>query len=177
MPYKKIKEELYNVKYLIITHIHNDHMNIKTLQSIMSHYPRIQVIGNHEVYTHFHCNYIANAHFPIEVGEYVFYPFEAEHDVLCYGYCWEFQGEEIIYCTDTSHLENAPKKKYDWFFIESNHDEKKLEAARGDKKGGYDPYLSGKRHLSTQQAKSFWYMHRRSKDSPLIELHQSARFY
>jgi hypothetical protein len=43
--------------------------------------------------------------------------------------------------------------------------------------GNYSPYLSGKRHLSTQQAKAFWYMHRRSADSELIELHKSARFY
>ena len=62
--------------------------------------------------------------------------------------------------------------------MESNHDEAKLEAVRGKQAAGsYDPYLSGKRHLSTQQAKAFYYMNRKSADSELIELHQSTRFY
>ena len=106
-----------------------------------------------------------------------FRPFECVHDVLVYGFTFSCQGQEIIYATDTSTLENAPEKKYDYFFLESNHDEAKLEAVRDQKKGTYSPFLSGKRHLSTQQAKAFYYMHRRSQDSKLIELHQSARFY
>jgi hypothetical protein len=97
--------------------------------------------------------------------------------VLCYGYTWDFEGKEIIYATDTSTLENAPNKKYDYLFLESNHDEEKLEKARNQSKGSYNPYMSGKRHLSTQQAKIFYYMHRKNQFSELIELHQSVRFY
>ena len=80
------------------------------------------------------------------------------------------KGIEIIYATDTSSLELAPKKKYDYLFLESNHDEAKLEEVRDKMSGNYSPYLSGKRHLSTQQAKAFWYMYRKSADSELIEL-------
>lgn len=177
VPFKEIQEELYFIRYLIITHTHSDHMNMATLRRIMTRYPRIKLIGNYEVHNAWHCNIIANAYFPIEVGSYTFYPFECDHDVLCYGYVWEYQGKEILYATDTASLRNAPKKKYDYFFIESNHDEHKLEAARGEKRGGYDPYLSGKRHLSTQQAKGFYYSHRKSPESHLIELHKSSRFY
>jgi hypothetical protein len=74
-------------------------------------------------------------------------------------------------------LENAPAGPYDYLFIESNHDEQKLEAVRNEQRGGYNPYLSGKRHLSTQQAKAFFYLNRRNQDSQFIELHQSSRFY
>jgi L-ascorbate metabolism protein UlaG (beta-lactamase superfamily) len=177
VPFSKIKDDLYGIKYLIITHCHSDHLNVKTLHRIMSKHPRIKIIGNYEVHSAWHCNIIANAYYPVEVGPYTFFPFECEHDVLCYGYCWTFEDQEIIYATDTSTLDNAPKKKYDYLFIESNHCEFKLEAARGEKRGGYDPYLSGKRHLSTQQAKAFYYMHRRNPESKFIELHQSNRFY
>ena len=177
VPFKDIKEELYEIKYLIITHKHSDHMNLKTLEQICSKFPRIKIIGNYEVHSAWNCNIISNAYFPIETDEYIFYPFECLHDVLCYGYVWEFEGLDIIYATDTSTLENAPKIKYDYFFIESNHDEEKLEAVRNEYKGSYNPYLSGKRHLSTQQAKAFFYMNRKNKDAKLIELHQSARFY
>lgn len=175
--YKLIKEELYSIRILLITHTHSDHMNLKTLQQILSKHPRIKVIGNYEVHALWHCNYIANADFPIETGGYTLLPFECSHDVLCYGFTWNYEGNDIIYATDTATLEFAPKKKYDWFFLESNHDEIKLEAARGEKRGGYDPYLAGKRHLSTQQAKAFYYLNRKSQDSHFIELHQSSRFY
>lgn len=177
VPFKEIKEELYTIKYLIITHVHSDHMNLKTLEQICGKFPRIKIIGNYEVHNAWNCNFIANADFQIETEDYIFYPFECFHDVLVYGYTWNFKGQEIIYATDTSSLENAPKMKFDFFFIESNHDEEKLEAVRNENKGSYNPYLSGKRHLSTQQAKAFFYMNRKTQDSKLIELHQSARFY
>ncbi len=175
--FKDIKDDLYDIKYLLITHTHMDHLNIKTIQQIADFFPRICIIGNYEVHSAWNCNIIANADFDIETDDYVFTPFEGVHDVLVYGYTWNFEGQEIIYATDTATLKNAPDKKYDYFFLESNHDEAKLEAVRDQKKGTYSPFLSGKRHLSTQQAKAFYFMHRRSPESPFIELHQSARFY
>jgi Cft2 family RNA processing exonuclease len=177
VPYNKIKEDLYDIKYLIITHIHSDHLKIDTLTKIAANFPHIRLIGNFEVHSVFAMNHIANAGFEIETEHYTFLPFECVHDVLCYGYCWTYEGKEIIYATDTGTLENAPDRKYDYFFIESNHDEEKLEKVRGQNRGSYDPYLSGKRHLSTQQAKAFYYMHRRCRESELIELHKSSRFY
>lgn len=176
--FNKIKNDLYDINYLLITHIHQDHLLLPTIRKIAERFPTITIIGNYEVYQAFNVNIIANAGFDIETDDYTFTPFECKHDVLCYGFCWTTsEGQEIIYATDTSTLENAPQKKYDYLFLESNHDEAKLEAVRGKHTGSYDPYLSGKRHLSTQQAKAFWYMHRKSIDSELIELHQSTRFY
>lgn len=177
VPFGKIKDDLYEIKYLLITHIHQDHLNKKTIQQIAENFPRIMIIGNYEVHNSYNCNVIANAGFRIETDDYSFYPFENSHDVLCYGYTWNFEGQEIIYATDTSTLKNAPEKKYDFLFLESNHDEAKLEAVRNENKGSYNPYLSGKRHLSTQQAKAFFYQNRRNQESQFIELHQSARFY
>lgn len=177
VPFGKIKDDLYEIKYLLITHIHQDHLNKKTIQQIAENFPRIMIIGNYEVHNSYNCNVIANAGFTIETDDYSFYPFENSHDVLCYGYTWTFEGQEIIYATDTSTLKNAPEKKYDFLFLESNHDEAKLEAVRNENKGSYNPYLSGKRHLSTQQAKAFFYLNRRNQQSQFIELHQSARFY
>jgi ribonuclease BN (tRNA processing enzyme) len=177
VPFSKIKDDLYDVKYLLLTHTHSDHVNLITLRQIAAKFPRICIIGNYEVHGMYNCNIIANAGYEIVTDDYVFYPFELFHDVLCYGYNWQYKGKEIIYATDTSSMRNAPAKKYDYFFIESNHDEAKLEEVRNQKKGSYNPYLSGKRHLSTQQAKAFFYMHRNSPESQFIELHQSKRFY
>ena len=177
VPFSKIKNELYSIKYLLFTHIHTDHMNVKTIQQVAENFPRITMIGNYEAHDTFNCNIIANAGFEIETDDYTFTPFECVHDVVCYGYTWDFEGNKIIYATDTSTLEHAPAGKYDFLFLESNHDEYKLEQVRHEQRGGYNPYVSGKRHLSTQQAKAFYYLHRKDKDSQFIELHQSSRFY
>ena len=175
--FKLIKDDLYNIKYLLLTHTHSDHINQNTFELILKRFPTITVIGNYEVHSQFNCNIIANEGFEIVTENYIFTPFLCEHDVLTYGYIWKAHEKEIIYCTDTGTLKNAPVKKYDYFFLESNHDEAKLEAIRGQQKGSYNPYLSGKRHLSTQAAKAFYYTNRRSKESELIELHKSQRFY
>jgi ribonuclease BN (tRNA processing enzyme) len=177
LPFNKIKNELYDIKYLLITHVHSDHLKVQTLLNIAQHFPRIQIIGNYEVHQMYNVDIIANSGFEIVTDDYIFYPFECVHDVLTYGYTWNFEGNDIIYATDTSTLVNAPKKKYDFFFLESNHDEAKLEEVRNQYKGSYNPYLGGKRHLSTQQAKAFYYLHRRTLDSQFIELHKSTRFY
>ena len=177
LSFNKIKKDLYDIKYLIVTHIHGDHIKLNTISSIARLFPKITIIGNYEVNEMFNCNIISNAGFDIETEDYIFTPFECVHDVLTYGYTWTYKNNDIIYATDTSNLDNAPKKKYDYFFLESNHDESKLEAIREEKHGAYNPYLSGKRHLSTQQAKNFFYTYRKSKESELIELHKSSRFY
>lgn len=176
--YNRIKSNLYDVKYLILTHIHTDHVRASTLQYIKKDFPKITIIGNHEVHQIFGVDIIANATFPIVVDGYTFTPFELVHDVLCYGYTFEYQGQNIIYATDTSSMKNAPDEKFDYIFIESNHDEKKVEKILENRNQfGYDAYSGAKRHLSTQEAKKFYYFYRRNKESKFIELHQSSRFY
>lgn len=179
VPFKQIKDYLYDIKYLLITHIHSDHVRVGTLEAIKKLFPKITIIGNHEVHQTFGVHIIANTTFPIETDDYIFKPFECVHDVLTYGYTWEFEGLSILYATDTSSMENAPDEKFDFIFIESNHCENKVEMILKHPRNefGYNAYAGAKRHLSTQQSRAFYYTHRRNKDSQFIELHQSSRFY
>lgn len=176
--FKKLKEYLYDVKYLLLTHIHSDHIKPTTLKRIKKEFPHIKVIGNYEIAQLYDVDHIINAGFPMDIDNYTFEAFECVHDVVTYGYAWAFNDNEIIYATDTNSLENAPERKYDYLFLESNYDVEKLELARGKRsKYGYDPYISGLRHLSTKDCKTFYYLNRRNKESKLIELHMSERFY
>ncbi|EMV4885228.1 hypothetical protein AAC540_003016 [Listeria monocytogenes] len=177
VPFKRIKEHLYDINYLLLTHIHSDHINSSTLENIRKLFPKITIIGNYQIAQLYDIDIIGNSDFKITLPSFEVTPFECFHDVITQGYTWRVDGENIIYATDTSSLENAPSLKFDYLFIESNHDEKKLEMARNKSKYGYDPYKGGKRHLSTQQCKTFYYLNRRSKESQLIELHKSERFY
>jgi L-ascorbate metabolism protein UlaG (beta-lactamase superfamily) len=177
VPYRDIEKELYNIKYLLITHAHSDHINRTTLESLKKHFPRITIISNYEVHQLHRVHKISADNIPIKFKDYSFTPFQCEHDVICQGYVWQHKGSNIIYATDTSTLKHAPKLKYDWLFLESNHDEKKLEQVRSERAGAYSPYLSAKRHLSTQESKKFYYLNRKDRDSQWIELHKSSRFY
>jgi L-ascorbate metabolism protein UlaG (beta-lactamase superfamily) len=180
IPFKKMKEAGYEVDTLLLTHIHSDHIKETTLKNIVTLFPHITIYGNYEVaqvFSEFPIQVVnAGVPFVTKAGQTVT-PFECLHDVVCYGYVWEVNGLEVIYATDTSDLRHAPKKNYDYFFIESNHDEVKLSSLTSQRNFGYNVFASAKRHMSTQKAKAFYYMHRKDKDSKLIELHQSARFY
>lgn len=184
VPFNRLKPHLPQVNYLILTHIHSDHINKKTLVRIKKLYPRITVIGNWEVAQEVGVDLIANDLYELPTMDYTFIPVEVPHDVVCYAYAWvNNRDESILYCTDTSSLENIsanlPEMKYDYMFLESNHCQHKLEAVRGDGGSlyGYDVYWSGKRHLSTQDAKGFYYTFRRNPEAKFIELHKSSRFY
>lgn len=188
IPYKKLKEHLYDVDYLLITHRHGDHINRRAYKKIREEFPEIVVITNSDVAEAVEddVDYIIEPVTPLELEDYTFEAFVCIHDVTTYGYFWSWIDPEteekidIIYATDTHDYRYAPaKKKFDYLFLESNHDENKLNAIKysSKKKYGYDAYGNGLRHCSTQVCKGYYYMHRKSEESELIELHKSERFY
>lgn len=177
VPLGKIKKKLYKIKTLLITHTHGDHINRATYTTIRKQFPRIKTIGNHEVHQLHGVDIISNPGVEIERGDTVYLPFNAPHDVENHGYAWSVSGLRVIYATDTWSLEEAPEGPYDWCFLESNHDESKVELIIGKTHKGYEAWKSSYRHLSTQKAKGFYYTHRRDKDSVLVELHRSEQFY
>jgi L-ascorbate metabolism protein UlaG (beta-lactamase superfamily) len=179
VPFKNIKEPLYGVSTLLLTHIHSDHIKAATLKNIVIMFPHIKIYGNYEVCQVFDEYPITciNEGVPFEDDGITYTPFRGIHDVLTYGYVWDNDGTSVLYVTDTNTMAHAPEGKYDMLFIESNHDEKKVEQMKFDTRFGYNVYAGAKRHLSTQKAKSFYYMNRRSADSLFVELHQSSRFY
>lgn len=179
IPFNKLKEYLYDVKYLLLTHVHSDHIRPSTYKTIRKQFPHIETVGNYDVAQLFDVDYIINAGFELELDDYTFNAFECVHDVETYGFHWTFEDNKIIYATDTSSMKHAPTDiKFDYLFLESNHDEKKLEmVADRQNEYGYNPYLSGKRHLSTQASRTYYFMNRNDRDAEHIELHRSERFY
>lgn len=181
LPYNKLKDYLKDIKYLFITHKHSDHLNKSTLKSIKSKWGHIKIYSNYDVAMEIGIktlNKILSTEISYEIGNMIVSPFKCIHDVETFGYVFQIGEVNIIYATDTNSLENAPKIKYDYLFIESNHDEVKInQAMNNTRKYGYDVFQSAKRHLSTQQAKGFYYTNRRNKNSEFIELHKSERFY
>jgi hypothetical protein len=100
------------------------------------------------------------------------------HDIPVTGYIIQQDGLNILYMTDSNKVEMPVDIPLDYIFLESNYDERKLaEIGKRYAKGSYDPIANAHRHLSTQKCREFYYVHRRDRDSQLIELHKSSRFY
>ena len=182
--FNKLKGELYNVDYLLITHIHSDHVKEIALKQIKRNFPRIKVIGNQQVHLKFGVDIVAEDYEPITFNDVVITPFPAPHDIniQCTGYVIQMNDLDIIYTTDLYTIDYVPEGiQFDYVFIESNYDADLIEQIRlegsAKKKFGYNIYESSYRHLSKQQAKAFFYIRRKSVDSKLIELHKSERFY
>lgn len=178
IPFARMKEDLYKVDTLLITHAHSDHIKPATFDRIRKEFPMTRIYANADVaYQYDVDKVIGSCPFTLR-GNRKVYPFDGVHDVPVTGYIVEMKGLNILYMTDTAVVKPPYSKPIDYFFLESNFDERKLkEQAKKYKRHGYDPYLSVTRHLSTQKCKEFYYVNRRNRDSQLIELHQSSRFY
>lgn len=178
IPFKRMKESLYKCDTLLITHSHSDHIKESTLLKIMDEFPRIKIYGNYDVaYSYPTVNVIAEKAFTLRNGTIVT-PFSGVHDVPVTYFVIQMGDTNIFYATDTCEVENLLGIKFDYIFLESNYDEHKLMTLGYKyKRKNYDPTDSSLRHLSTAKCKGFYYMNRKSKDSVLIELHMSERFY
>lgn len=182
--YKRLEDDLNKTKYLFLTHTHTDHIKKATLSKIKKNYPEITIFGNSEVVAQYPDLVDVRVSNGVDfmAGNRKITPFRGVHDVMVTGYVFTMKGNRCIYCTDSANFDNAPDEKYDYFFIESNYDVKKIRAIEKSRGGGYwkygyDVVGSAKRHCSKQKSKGFYFSHRRNKDSKYIELHQSARFY
>lgn len=178
VPFNHMREDMYKVDTLLITHSHSDHVKPATFERIRSEFPTVRVYANADVaYQYDVDKVIGTSPFSLRGGRRVI-PFDGTHDVPVTGFIVQMSGLNILYMTDTAKVCPPVDLPLDYVFLESNFDERKLrEESKRYKKHGYDPYLSVTRHLSTQKCKEFFFLHRRGHDSVLIELHQSKRFY
>ena len=179
LPYKVIEKELYKVRYILITHVHSDHLKMSTAKRIKKMFPSIKWIGNWDVVKKIDLDYVIGDSTKIKLKDRTIRSFKCIHNVPTHGFTISYKNFEIIYATDTASLRFAPTGPYDYLFLESNHDQKKVEAIINNSKKiyGYDAYAGAKRHLPTQKSKAFYYLNRRNRDSKWIELHKSSRFY
>lgn len=180
VPFSKMKDDLYLVDTLLLTHVHADHVKESTLKQIKKQFPRVKVYGNFDVAYTFgdYLDKIIGIA-PVDIGKKrIVYPYDGDHDVPVSYFFIDYKGLKLFYATDTHTVENPYNWKFDMVFCESNYDEDKLREMRKQyTTKRYDPIYGAIRHLSTQECKRFYYVNRKDKNTPLIELHKSKRFY
>lgn len=177
--FSKIKPYLDGIRYLLLTHIHQDHVNRLTLETIKLTRPDITIIGNTSVHRQFGVDEVASDYFCIPTEHYTFTAFALTHDVQNTGYTWRYEGKDIIFAIDTGDLAQAPDAKFDYFFLESNYDADALtELNEWTHRNDRLPFVQfAGRHLSRQDAAAFVMLNRKNDQAELIELHKSDLLY
>lgn len=181
--FKALKDYYQNIKIILLTHIHSDHFNKKTISKLAKERPTLR-FGCCEwlVQDLINCGvdkrnidlYESDYSYPysseLEVGI-----FELNHDVPNCGYKIFINNFKYFYATDTCSLDNVEAKDYDMYFIEGNYEDKDELEKRKQKhieKGEY--YYEDrveKTHLSQVKATE-WLMKNMKTNSKYIFMHQ-----
>lgn len=179
--FAKIKPYIKDVKIVIISHSHSDHINLKTLKKLQYEKPTIRVaVGE---FMHPKLEGIKNVDI-LEAGKTYNYglfklvPLKGYHDVPSFGFRIFIEDLKVFFMTDTAHLEGITAKGYDYYFLEHNYDEEKArQAIRIAEEKGEFCHAKGSinSHLSSQQAFNF-IEDNRKENSITVKLHQSSQF-
>jgi L-ascorbate metabolism protein UlaG (beta-lactamase superfamily) len=127
---------LSNIKYLCITHLHGDHLNIATLLKIMQYNKKIKVITNEQVYNKL--MHIASFNRLIRIknnqtlkikGIGTVKRVDVPHEPLtCSSFAFDFNGTKIGHVTDCGDISHLNWLNFDYATIELNYEEEKINA-------------------------------------------------
>ena len=177
--YKALKPYLHDIQIVLLSHEHEDHINIGTLKKIQFERPIIRIGCGEFMLKHlFGFKNIDVYEFgqTYDYGLFELSPIKLYHDCPNFGYRI-FKGDyKIIHCTDTSTLEGIEAKGYNLFAIESNYDEETIhDKIAAIKARGEFAYQEGaiNTHLSEQQAGDFIYKNK-GENSKILRLHEST---
>jgi len=178
VPFSLLEPYVNDLQIILLTHSHNDHINLSTIKKIQFERPSIRLgccewmvpllegVRNIDVF---------------EIGElYDYGPFQISpillyHDVPNNGYRIFKDDHKTIHATDTAHLEGITAKHYDLFAIEHNHDsDYAIKIIEEKQKRGEFAYERGSlnSHLSEQQATDFIFKNMKDT-SQILRLHES----
>lgn len=178
--FKALKNVYCNLKIVLLTHKHSDHLNKTTIKKLSEERPTLRFgccewlvpllveigipIINIDVY---------------KIG--VIYDYRAfkistvklYHDVPNCGYRVFVDNEKAIYCTDTRTLDGISAKNYDLFLIEANYGENEIKERIKAKQGKQYVYEVRvvNTHLSEEQASEFILNNMGFNNSEYVLLH------
>lgn len=178
VPYAYVSKRVKDVRLILLTHEHKDHINISTIKKIQLERPGIRIgccdwmlsklvgVRNVDVYE------IGKTY---DYGTFSVSPVQLYHDVPNCGYRIFSQDKKIFHATDTAHLSGIEAKGYDLYAIECNYDGSSVfEEIKNAKESGSFCYKEGavNSHLSEQQAYDFFFRNKK-EGSKIVRLHES----
>lgn len=131
--YEKLKDKLKNVKLILLTHEHGDHLNCTTLRKILVNHENIKLgVPNYLINYFDNLGINKNRYHVYKVGTvydyktYKIVPIKLYHDVPNVGYriirCDVYKH---LHITDTNTVEGISAMNYDSAAIECNYEENK----------------------------------------------------
>lgn len=173
--FKKLNDYYKQLKIVLLTHIHGDHFNKKTISKLAIERPTLR-FGCCEwlVEDLLKCGVNKKNIDVFKIGKTYDYrdfkviPINLYHDVSNCGYKLKINGNKLIYATDTNSLEHITAKNYDYYFIEGNYeDEEELHNRAVNE--FYESRVK-KTHLSKVKATE-WLMKNMGNNSKYIFMH------
>lgn len=174
--YKSIKKYTTKLKLVLLTHIHSDHFNERTIRQLAQDRPTLR-FGCCEwlVQDLINCG-VAKKNIDVyEIGKKYNYgsfqivPIKLYHDVPQCGYRVFMNKKKLIYATDTRTIKGISAKDYDVYLIEGNYeDEEELQ------KRAYNDFYEKRvknTHLSKKEATE-WLLDNMSDTSVYEFMHQ-----
>ena len=170
------------IEYVLLTHIHKDHFNKKSIVSLHFANKNIKFIC---------CEwlreplekigikpYVIELNTPIKLKNAVISAFSLYHDVENCGWRINFDGFKLIHATDTQHMDGIEAVGYQAYFIEANHSEEQIdrEIKQAQVEGRYTHKIGAKNsHLSIEKANEF-IMNNWNGEAIIRYLHVSSDF-
>jgi len=180
--FKKLQPFYRDLKLVLLTHIHSDHFNKKTIQRLAKERPTLRFgcgfwlvselvecgisIKNIDVYERF-------AEYDYEICNIGI--FELFHDVPNCGYKISINNQKVFYATDTSKIDHAEAPNFDLYLIEGNYEDEvelELRKAKNIENGrfSYEDRVK-ETHLSREKATE-WLLKNMGDNSQYIFMHQ-----
>lgn len=201
--FKKIRPTLikYKIKAVFISHKHSDHYNKSTLHQLIAIFPWIKIIVNQDIADKIKSDFGRTFKNVVVIKDdtkvtipssdstkyhsLIIRIFHTDHeiDLMSNGYQGEkvYNGatpsETFVFATDFWNINNLPKSKLDYFFLEANYQQDTFNKVL---KEGSMPFWSVKgtdRHFSREQSHEYYLKHRKSEQSIYVPLHKSSRMY
>lgn len=181
IPFSMIKPYINDLKLVMCSHQHQDHINISTIKRLAFEKPLLRFgigewmlpffegIRNVDVYEL--GKWYDYGQFKICIGKLY-------HDTANCFYRIEKDGHKTFRATDTYTLEGITAKNYDLYAIEANYNEETIFKSIENKikKGEFAHQIgSVKTHLSEQQARDFVFKNA-GENYKVLRLHESKTF-
>lgn len=175
--FKKLKPYIKNLQLVLLTHVHQDHFNKRTIKLLAEERPKLR-FGC--------CEWLVQELLDLginkkridvyKIGEKYTYtdtlavqPIKLYHDVPQCGYRVLIDGYKCIYCTDTNTLDGIKAQNYDFYFIEGNYENEQELHERA-----YTDYYENRvksTHLSKEYATN-WLLENMGTNSVYVWMHE-----
>lgn len=174
--FKKLSEYYKTLEIVLLTHIHGDHFNKKTISKLAIERPTLR-FGCCEwlVKDLIECGVNKKNIDVYETGKIYSYrtfeviPIKLYHDVLQCGYKLKIGGTKLIYATDTNRIKHITAQNYDYYFIEGNYENEEELHQRAESQ--YYEKRVKSTHLSKVSATE-WLMNNMGTNSKYMFMHE-----